>query len=189
MIKLEQKQLLMSKHLKLYLTKLAMELDPYLLQVIGNLQQHLLLEQPKLMITQLEVKLNVMVTILALSIKSTLEQILSQLGIKVSTLITEFIAMPMPIAMHTKEPPFAMVKTIVAFIDFKQLIRTSVLGNTTTKVLFVVAGPIMAVAIELAEPIMAVAILELAVIALRSMAVVALRPMAITALVVVTEQH
>ena len=99
---------------------------------------------------------------------------------------TELIAMPMPIVMHTKEPPFAMVKTIVVIafvVNFKQLIRTSVLGNTITEVLVVVVvvvGPIMVLAIGLAGLIMAVAVLELAV--------VVLKPMAVTALVVVTEQ-
>jgi hypothetical protein len=85
---------------------------------------------------------------------------------------TELIAMPMPIVMHTKEPPFVMVKTIVVIafvVNFKQLIRTSVLGNTITEVLVVVVVLIMAVAV-----------LELAV--------VVLKPMAVTALVVVTEQ-
>jgi hypothetical protein len=97
---------------------------------------------------------------------------------------TELIAMPMPIAMHTKELPFAMVKTVVAIafvVNFKQLIGTSVLGSITTEVLVVVVvRPIMVLAIGLAGPIVAVAILELVV--------VVLRPMAVTALVVVTEQ-
>ena len=97
---------------------------------------------------------------------------------------TELIAMPMPIVMHTKEPPFAMVKTIVVIafvVNFKQLIRTSVLGNTITEVLVVVVGPIMELAIGLAGLIMAVAVLELAV--------VVLKPMAVTALVVTEQLH
>jgi hypothetical protein len=100
---------------------------------------------------------------------------------------TEFIAMPMLIVRQTMGP-FVKVKIIVAFIDFKQLIRTSMLGNTTIEVLVVVVVPIMVLAIRLVEPIMAVAILKLAV-AVLELAVIALKPMVITALVVITRQH